>query len=59
MIIDDMSCALKAEDNSMVEAIDTEEVWLADKRVELVTRHIINNHDKLYQLPLMVVPTFC
>lgn len=38
--------ALKAEDNSMVEAIDTEEVWLADKRVELVTRHIINNHDK-------------
>lgn len=30
----------------MVEAIDTEEVWLADKRVELVTRHIINNHDK-------------
>ncbi|MFH7203825.1 type I restriction endonuclease subunit R, partial [Staphylococcus aureus] len=38
--------ALKAEDNSMVEAIDTEEVWLADKRVELVTQHIINNHDK-------------
>ncbi len=29
----------------MVEAIDTEEVWLADKRVELVTRHIINNHE--------------
>lgn len=39
--------SLKAEDNSMVEAIDTEEVWLADKRVELVTRHIINNHGEV------------
>jgi type I restriction enzyme R subunit len=38
---------------SMVEAIDTEEVWLADKRVELVTRHIINNHDKYTRVNIL------
>ena len=28
----------------MVEGIDTDEVYLADERIELVSNHIINNH---------------
>lgn len=38
--------SLNIEDNSMVEAIDTDEVWLADERIKLITQHIIHNHDK-------------
>lgn len=34
------------EDNSMVEDIDKNEVWLADERIELIARHIAENHDK-------------
>lgn len=28
----------------MVEGIDTDEVYMADERIDLVTNHIINNH---------------
>ncbi len=31
-------------DKTMVEGIDTDEVYLADERIELVSNHIINNH---------------
>lgn len=31
-------------DKTMVEGIDTDEVYMADERIDLVTNHIINNH---------------
>lgn len=31
-------------DKTMVEGIDTDEVYLADERIDLVSNHIINNH---------------
>lgn len=34
------------ESNELVEAIDTDEVWLADARIEMIVRHICANHDK-------------
>ncbi|PTE74349.1 type I restriction endonuclease subunit R [Staphylococcus devriesei] len=34
------------ETEDMVEDINKEEVWLADERVDLIVRHIIENHDK-------------
>ncbi|WP_031546399.1 type I restriction endonuclease subunit R [Salinicoccus luteus] len=37
---------LKVMDEQYVSKIDTDEIWMADKRIELVTRHIHQIHDR-------------
>ena len=37
---------LKVMDEQYVAKIDTDEIWMADKRIELVTRHIHQIHDR-------------
>lgn len=37
---------INTDSEDMVEDINKDEVWMADKRVELITRHITENHDK-------------
>ncbi|XVK96833.1 type I restriction endonuclease subunit R [Staphylococcus nepalensis] len=37
---------INADSEDMVEDINKDEVWMADKRVELIARHITENHDK-------------
>ena len=32
-------------DNTMVEDIDTDEVWMDEQRIGLVANHVLNNHD--------------
>lgn len=40
------SKAIYTDAEDMVEAINTDEVWMSDQRLELIARHIIENHDK-------------
>ncbi|PXA44965.1 type I restriction enzyme subunit R domain-containing protein, partial [Staphylococcus pseudintermedius] len=37
---------IRTETDDLVEGINKDEVWLADKRIELIARHIRDNHDK-------------
>ncbi|WP_153983577.1 type I restriction endonuclease subunit R [Staphylococcus hominis] len=37
---------IKTEIDDMVEDINKDEVWMSDDRIELIVRHIIENHDK-------------
>lgn len=37
--------AIKTENEDMVEDIDKDEVWISDRRVELIARHITENHN--------------
>lgn len=37
---------IETETEDMVEDINKDEVWMADDRIELIVRHIIENHDK-------------
>ena len=37
--------AIKTENEDMVEDIDKDEVWMSDRRVELIARHITENHN--------------
>src|SRR5699024_3712621 len=37
---------LKVMDEQYVSKIDTDEIWMADKRIELVTRHVHQIHDR-------------
>ncbi|MDK9872511.1 type I restriction endonuclease subunit R [Staphylococcus sp. IPLA37011] len=37
---------IDTETDELVEGINTDEVWLSDQRVELIARHITENHDK-------------
>ena len=37
---------INTDSEDMVEDINKDEVWMADKRVELIARHITENHDK-------------
>lgn len=37
---------IKTGIDDMVEDIDKDEVWMSDDRIELIVRHIIENHDK-------------
>lgn len=37
---------IKTDIDDMVEDIDKDEVWMSDDRIELIVRHIIENHDK-------------
>lgn len=37
---------IETTEEDLVEGIDKDEVWLADKRIELIARHITENHDK-------------
>lgn len=40
------SKAIYTDAEDMVEAINTDEVWMSEQRLELIARHIIENHDK-------------
>ncbi|HHA7017430.1 TPA: type I restriction endonuclease subunit R [Staphylococcus aureus] len=37
---------IETEIDDMVEDINKDEVWMSDNRIELIVRHIIENHDK-------------
>ena len=37
---------IETEIDDMVEDINKDEVWMSDDRIELIVRHIIENHDK-------------
>ncbi|PTK96436.1 restriction endonuclease subunit R, partial [Staphylococcus gallinarum] len=37
---------IETTEEDLVEGINKDEVWLADKRIELIARHITENHDK-------------
>lgn len=38
--------SIETEIDDMVEDINKDEVWMSDDRIELIVRHIIENHDK-------------